>query len=126
MSFLDRRVHKQYRWLALLVGLLLMGCSQRSAVVDGDIRRGEATIRAYGCGACHVIPGVAGAHSYVGPPLNEWAERHYIAGNLMNTPENLIAWLRDPAAIEPGTAMPNVGLSDQEARDISAYLYSLR
>jgi len=69
---------------------------------------------------------VRGAHSYVGPPLNDWAERHYIAGNLINTPENMIAWLRDPQAIEPGTAMPNLDLSEQAARDISAYLYSLR
>ncbi len=112
--------------LLLLLSLLLIGCSQRSPVVDGDIGRGQQLISDYGCGACHVIPGVRGAHSYVGPPLNDWAERHYIAGNLLNTPENMIAWLRDPQAIEPGNAMPNVGLSDQEARDISAYLYSLR
>jgi len=125
MIFRGRRPISYYGWL-LLAGLLLLGCSQRSAVVDGDIGRGAAAISDYGCGACHVIPGIGGAHSYVGPPLNEWAERHYIAGNLINTPENLIAWLRDPQAIEPDTAMPNVGLSEQAARDISAYLYSLR
>lgn len=120
------RLKKAYPVVFLLSALVLIGCTQRSPVVDGDIGRGAELISAVGCGACHLIPGVRGANSYVGPPLNEWAERHYIAGNLTNTPENMIAWLRDPQAIEPGTAMPNLALSEEDARHISAYLYSLR
>jgi hypothetical protein len=82
-------------------------------------------MRAHGCGACHVIPGVEGAVAWVGPPLMEWARRGYLAGHLPNTPENLVAWLRDPQAIAPGTAMPDLGLSEREARDAAAHLFTL-
>jgi cytochrome c2 len=82
-------------------------------------------IQASGCGACHVIPGVRGADSWVGPPLTEWARRGYVGGRLPNAPDNLIAWLRDPEAISPGSAMPAVGLSEAEARDAAAYLFTL-
>lgn len=63
--------------------------------------------------------------SWVGPPLMEWARRGYVAGRLPNAPENLVAWLRDPQAISPGSAMPNLGLTAAEARDAAAYLYTL-
>jgi cytochrome c2 len=95
-------------------------------VAVGDSRAGRQTIHDVGCGACHTIPGVRGAHGMVGPPLVSWSERTYIAGQLPNTPENLVRWLRDPRAVEPGTAMPNVGLDDRRARDVAAYLYTLR
>lgn len=82
-------------------------------------------LRAHGCGACHTIPGVEGAVAWVGPPLMEWARRGYVAGRLPNAPENLVAWLRDPQAISPGSAMPNLGLTEEEARDAAAYLFTL-
>lgn len=89
--------------------------------------RGARLMRApYGCGACHVIPGVTGATGMVGPPLDGWSRRVYIAGNLQNTPENLVHWIRQPQAVEPGTAMPDLGVTEADARDIAAYLYSLR
>jgi cytochrome c1 len=78
-----------------------------------------------GCGACHVIPGVRGANSWAAPPLNEWARRGYLAGRFPNSPENLVAWLRDPQAMLPGNAMPNLGLTDTEARAAAAYLLTL-
>jgi cytochrome c2 len=87
--------------------------------------RGRAVIHAHGCGACHVIPGVEGAVSWVGPPLMEWARRGYVAGRLPNAPEHLVAWLRDPQGISPGSAMPSLGLTEAEARDAAAYLYTL-
>jgi cytochrome c2 len=52
--------------------------------------------------------------------------RIYIAGVLRNTPDNMIAWLRNPQAIVPGNAMPNMGLDGEQARDIAGYLYTLR
>lgn len=119
-------------WLGSLVAMLfLTACSTilfpfYSKVPGGDPKRGEVALQTYGCGACHVIPGVPGAVSYVGPPLDAWAERHYIAGTLLNTPNNLIAWLREPQAVEADTAMPNLGVTEQDARDMSAYLYTLR
>lgn len=94
-------------------------------VPGGDAARGRAVILAHGCGACHVIPGVRGAASWVGPPLSEWARRGYVAGRLPNTPENLVPWLVDPQAISPGSAMPNLGLTAAGARDAAAYLYTL-
>jgi cytochrome c2 len=95
-------------------------------VPGGDPQQGAAVLRAYGCGSCHNIPGVVGAHSAVGPPLDRWAERHYIAGSLLNTPDNLIRWIRSPQAIEPGTAMPDLGVTAEDARHMSAYLYTLQ
>ena len=92
------------------------------ATVRGDPHQGEAAIARYGCGSCHVIPGVRQARGKVGPPLTDFAERTYIAGNSFNTPNNLAAWIRRPDSVEPGTVMPTLGVSEQEARDISAYL----
>lgn len=80
----------------------------------------------HGCASCHAIPGVTrGRQSYVAPPLERFGQRAFIAGALANTPENLILWLLDPDAVEPGTAMPDVGLSVREATDIAAYLHTL-
>ena len=92
------------------------------ATVQGNPGRGEAAIARYGCGSCHVIPGLRRARGKVGPPLSDFAERTYIAGNSYNTPNNLAAWIRRPDSVEPGTVMPTLGVSEQEARDISAYL----
>jgi cytochrome c1 len=89
-------------------------------------RRGVAVIDRYHCGACHRIPGVAGAQGTLAPPLDAFARRGFVAGVLPNTPENLQRWLRDPPAVDPLTAMPRLGLSDADARDAAAYLQTLR
>ena len=95
-------------------------------VEGGDVARGRTQIVAYGCGSCHTIPGIAGAQGQVGPPLVAWSQRRIIAGEVPNTPVNLITWITVPQSIEPGVAMPNLGISDGQARDIAAYLYSLK
>jgi cytochrome c2 len=95
-------------------------------VPGGSPQRGALELRQYGCGACHAIPGVPGARGAVGPPLAGFAGRAIVAGSLPNTPENLVRWIRDPQGIAPGTAMPNLGVSVADARDIAAYLYTLR
>lgn len=128
----SRQARWQWLWAwGLLFLLTLTACSTilfpaHSNIAQGDPDRGRQALKQYGCGACHFIPGVPGAVAYVGPPLDAWAERHYIAGTLLNTPDNLIHWLREPQAIEPDTAMPNLGVTEQDARDMSAYLYQLR
>ena len=94
-------------------------------VPDGDPVVGKALLEQYACVTCHTIPGIRGPATYVGPPLNAWAEREYIAGNLPNEPEHLIDWIVNPQAIEPGTAMPTLGVSPEEARDMAAYLFTL-
>lgn len=95
-------------------------------VEGGDPERGRIQIVSYGCGSCHDIPGIAGAKGMVGPPLTSWSQRRIIAGEVANTPANLITWITVPQSIEPGVAMPNLGVSDGQARDIAAYLYSLK
>lgn len=115
---------------ALLFGSI--GCTgdkiTRAYTVEtgGDAHRGAALINHYRCGACHYIPGIHDARGMVGPPLMFFAQRTFIAGEVPNSPENLVRWIRSPKSIEPGTAMPALGLSDQEARDVAAYLYTLR
>jgi cytochrome c2 len=81
---------------------------------------------AYGCPTCHVIPGVRGATGKVGPPLTGVADRVYLAGRVANEPQNMIDWIRNPQKIDPQTAMPNTGVTERDARDIAAYLYTLK
>jgi cytochrome c2 len=95
-------------------------------MTGGDPHRGEEKIRQYGCNTCHTIPGIDGPQALVGPPLLHWSRRVYIAGELTNTPENLRKWIQHPVQVEPKTAMPEMGVNEQDSRDISAYLYSLR
>lgn len=97
--------------------------SQILAINGGDAVAGKVAIGKFGCGSCHVIPGVERARGLVGPPLTDLAWRAYIAGRAPNTPKNLEAWIRLPDSVEPGTAMPTLGVSREEARDIAAYLY---
>jgi cytochrome c1 len=51
--------------------------------------------------------------------------RGYIAGHLPNNGPNLIRWIRDPQQVDPGNAMPDLGVGDVDARDIAAYLFTL-
>ena len=110
----------------------LAGCTGGRTVfayttaTGGNARHGKELMIQYDCGSCHSVPGIRGAEGLVGPPLILMGRRTYIAGELPNTPENLVKWIRDPKSVEPGTAMPSLGLSDREARDIAAYLYTLR
>ncbi len=115
--------------------VVLAGCdlSESSAAADerrvagGDPARGHAILAggSHGCIGCHTIPGVRAARGTVGPPLDGIARRSFIAGQLPNEPEIMLAFLQDPPALVPQTGMPNVLLSLQEARDIAAYLYTL-
>lgn len=95
-------------------------------VSGGNAERGRGLIRVYGCGSCHTIPGVRGARAYVGPPLDGIASRAYIAGVLPNDPENMVRWIRNPQAVDSKTAMPFLGVSERDARDIAEYLYRLK
>jgi cytochrome c len=97
-----------------------------SVDTGGSAARGREVIEQYDCGSCHTIPGVRGARGLVAPPLFWFSRRTFIAGELPNTPANLVRWVREPQGVEPKTAMPALGLSDQQARDVAAYLYTLR
>lgn len=114
------------------LSLLAASCKSRETdaaaakITGGDPTTGKEDIRRYGCGTCHSIPGVPGATASVGPPLDKLGARTYLAGELTNTPPNLIRWIQHPQQVEPKTAMPDLGVTDQDARNIAAYLYTLR
>jgi cytochrome c len=94
-------------------------------VPGGDPARGELLVQGYGCGTCHSIPDIPGADANVGPPLTGFARQAYIAGVLPNQPANLVLWIMDPPAIDPRTAMPNLGVNETDARDMASYIYTL-
>jgi putative membrane protein len=118
--------------LAVIAVLATSGCNtakveqEAAAMTGGDVRRGKTAIAKYGCGACHTIPRVDNAAGTVGPPLTKIAVRHYLGGHLTNTPANMIRWIQHPQQIDPKNAMPELGVTDQDARDLAAYLYTLR
>ncbi|MBJ6127006.1 c-type cytochrome [Microvirga splendida] len=97
-----------------------------SRVVGGEPEMGRRIIAAYECGVCHVIPGIQGAHGIVGPPLTDFGRRQFIGGVVPNEPSLLVRWVQDAPSIAPHTGMPDLGLSNDEARHVAAYLYTLR
>src|SRR5579864_4897972 len=114
-------------YVAVVLGITLSGCSRHDPdLTSGDPSLGQSLIYSYNCGSCHTIPGVPEAKGTVGPPLEGIGNRRYIAGSLVNTPENLITWTIRPQQVQPGTAMPNLGVTQEQAADIAAYLYTLR
>jgi mono/diheme cytochrome c family protein len=88
--------------------------------------RGRVALQQYACVTCHVIPGVVGAHNPVGPSLAGIADRKYLAGMLPNSRESMVRWLRSPQAVAPGTAMPDLGVSERDANDMAAFLETLK
>jgi cytochrome c len=99
---------------------------EAAGATGGDPERGAQAIAVRGCGSCHRIEGVPGARATVGPPLDRLAFRGALPGGLPNTTPNLLRWIRFPQQVSPGTAMPDLNIPAQEARDIAAYLYSMR
>jgi len=123
-------------WLVTGLGLATLvntSCNRQSqaeqiaqAATGGSAARGAASIARYGCGSCHIIPGVSGASGLVGPPLSGIGNRVYIGGVLQNTPNNMIRWIENPPAVDEHTVMPNLGVTHQDAIDIAGYLYTLK
>jgi mono/diheme cytochrome c family protein len=114
--------------VAVCLAFAVGGCDSAaasSARTAGNALRGEQLIRSRGCAACHIIPGIRAPHGLVAPGLDAFASRAYIAGVLPNTPSNLVRWVMDPPAVSPETAMPALGLSQAQAQDVAAYLYTL-
>jgi cytochrome c oxidase assembly factor CtaG/cytochrome c551/c552 len=131
---LPSSVPEAARTLTLVVlisaaALLLPACDDAKqtaiALTGGNPDSGKAAIRKYGCWTCHTIPGVYGANAVVGPPLDKLANRAYVAG-YPNKPAHLIAWIRHPQSVRNPTPMPDMGITEADARDIAAYLYTLR
>jgi cytochrome c len=95
-----------------------------AAITGGDPDRGQAMFIQYGCGSCHGVKHVRKATGTVGPPLDGIALRMFLAGRLSNTPTNMERWVRDPQHVSPGTAMPDLDVGADDARDITAFLYT--
>ncbi len=96
------------------------------ASTGGSARRGAAAIARYGCGSCHIIPGISGASGLVGTPLSGVGNRTYIAGVLQNSGPNMVRWIENPPAVDEHTVMPNLHVTHQDAIDIAGYLYTLK
>jgi cytochrome c2 len=133
--FRSQQVRTKLFLVSVILTLLSSGCNrlthtevQRASTLTsgGDARLGRLEIRKYGCNTCHEIPGIPGARGLIGPPLDGVSRRQYIAGALPNTPDNLILWIAHPRQVESHTAMPEMGVTEQDSRDIAAYLYTLR
>ena len=107
--------------------VLFSACSgEPPAALGGDPGNGRLLLRQFGCGNCHEIPDVAAARGKVGPPLGGIARRVYLGGVLPNTPENMVGFIRAPHKVDPRTAMPDLGVTEAHARDMVAYLYTLK
>jgi cytochrome c len=118
--------------IASLLTVLLAGCTggqiphHYTVANGGYVHRGKQLIVLYKCGTCHTIPGIHNADGVFGPPLDQIASRGYIAGNFPNAPNVLAQWIQSPQSMKPKTAMPDLGVSQQQARDIAAFLETLR
>lgn len=113
----------------LICVLCASGCdtdTKPSAENKGDPERGKQLAQDFGCGSCHMIPGIPSAQGQVGPPLQHMAHRGYLGGILPNSYENLVSWIQNPQSVAPESAMPNLGLTREQAEDIAAYLYTLK
>jgi cytochrome c len=114
----------------LVATVVIAGCNGDAPaavdVPDGDPDAGRELIMAYQCGECHRIPGVDGAEGRTAPGLQVWPNRAFVAGGLPNTPENVMRFIQDPSGTMAGSPMPDLGVSEEEARHITAYLFTLR
>ncbi|MBV9748209.1 MAG: c-type cytochrome [Acetobacteraceae bacterium] len=130
------------RWLGALIvlsvmaallsgaGLYLETRAKNQAIAEtmtgGHVTAGKDAIVSYNCGACHVIGGIHQAVGTVGPALDGVATRAELAGYLPNQPDQMTRWIRHPQQVLPGNGMPEQGVTEQDARDMAAYLYTLK
>jgi cytochrome c1 len=115
--------------LIMLLGLAACDQPEMSAlprVIGGDQEVGRAVIAAVACGICHVIPGIPGANGIVGPSLTGFGRRQLIGGVAPNQPALLVQWVKDAPSIAPNTGMPELPLTEAQARNVAAYLFTLR
>ena len=115
---------------ALSLPLGLCACADKTdaprPIAGAEAARGLAVIERVGCAACHRVPGVDWPKGTVGGSLAGFADRSLIAGRLPNQPDVLVRWLRDAPSLSPETGMPPMPISDADARDVAAYLYTLK
>jgi cytochrome c oxidase subunit 2 len=101
--------------------------AQRAAPAEaaGLAAEGKAVYTRSACVGCHTIRGVSAGT--LGPDLTHFGSRALFGAGLWpTTAEHLVPWLKDPPALKPGAKMPNLNLSDAEARALAAYLLDLK
>ena len=117
------------RWGVLSLTALLCACADKSdpprEIAGADAENGQVVMQRVGCAACHDIPGIQWPQGMAGPSLAGFAESPMIGGRFPNRPDRLVDWLIDAPAMAPETAMPAMPLTEAEARDVAAYLYTL-
>ncbi len=127
---MDRQENRRAAVVVVVASSLCVACAEEPiidlSVPGGDEERGRVAVLDLECGVCHVIPDVPGARGQVGPPLASFARHVYIAGKFPNTPDVLLRFLPDAPAMAPETGMPAIAMSEQQTRDIAAYLYTLK
>lgn len=96
------------------------------SVPRGDAIAGRELVASLACTACHAIPGLPRPHGNVGPSLAGIGARSFIGGVLPNRPALLVRFVRDAPSLIPDTAMPRLPIDEAQARDISAFLATLR
>lgn len=116
---------------AAAAALILSGCDvtggpYAAAASAAGVERGRLLLAQYQCGSCHTIPGVPASRGQQASSLAAFGQRSYIAGRLANGPEALARWIDSPQSQVPGTAMPDMVASPADARDMAAYLLSLK
>lgn len=132
----SRRARPRRAWILPLAGLLIAAGvlaqqlseekdrrTRAELITGGNVDRGKHLFVAYGCSGCHSLTGVPGARGLVGPTLDGIGSRAILAGRLENKPENLMRWIANPQAVSPGTAMPYLGITPRDQRDLAAFLY---
>ena len=115
--------------LAAVCSLALAACGKQGEaprIAGGDAKVGKKLVEQYQCGSCHAIPDVAAARGTTGPNLEGFGRRSYVAGRFPNDADALTRWLVNPPAMKPGTLMPDLGVSTDDARHMAAFLYTLR
>lgn len=108
----------------------LVPAAEEPAPALAEAEKGRELLAISGCMLCHRMTGAPN----LGPgklavPLDEAAFQRGLAqapdlrfARARMRPAALVAWLLDPPALKPGTAMPKIPLSETEARQIAAYL----
>jgi cytochrome c len=123
--------------LALAAVEPVFSAADTYAQADPAVEAGMGVIVQAGCGTCHTIPGIPNATGTIGPNLGPNGDIPPVSGRPMiatypdgavpnNSPDDLAAWITNPPALKPGTAMPNLGLPPAAALAAAAYLYAIQ
>jgi mono/diheme cytochrome c family protein len=117
--------------LLLLAALTFLACHREPAAPQepprGNAERGKQLILQHGCNVCHIAPGVGGTQGMLGPTLAGFALRPTISnGTVANTPDNVEKFIMAPASMNPASAMPPLNVNVEDAKDLAAYLRTLK